>query len=62
MRVFRSDDIKGPYKDVADKDARTVINGKAGDAAGTTGMRLISYYKWSFADYGYTAQGLCYLP
>lgn len=57
MRIFRSKDIKGPYKDVADKDARTVVNGKAGDTAGTTGMRLMSYYKWSFADYGYTAQG-----
>lgn len=57
MRVFRSEDIKGPYKDVANKDARTVVNGKAGDTAGTTGMRLMSYYKWSFADYGYTAQG-----
>lgn len=57
MRVFRASDIKGPYKDVADKDARTVVNGKAGDTAGTTGMRLMSYYKWNFADYGYTAQG-----
>lgn len=57
MRVFRSKDIKGPYKDVADKDARTVVNPKAGDTAGTTGMRIMSYYKWSFADYGYTAQG-----
>lgn len=57
MRVFRASDIKGPYKDVANKDARTVVNGKAGDIAGTTGMRIISYYKWNFADYGYTAQG-----
>ena len=57
MRIFRSKDIKGPYKDVADKDARYALNNKAGDTAGTTGMRLMSYYKWSFADYGYTAQG-----
>ena len=57
MRVFRASDITGPYKDVANKDARTALNGKAGDTAGTTGMRLMSYYKWSFADYGYTAQG-----
>lgn len=57
MRVFRSKDIKGPYKDVADKDARYALNTKAGDTAGTTGMRIMSYYKWSFADYGYTAQG-----
>ncbi len=57
MRVFRSKDIKGPYEDVADKDARYALNTKAGDTAGTTGMRIMSYYKWSFADYGYTAQG-----
>lgn len=57
MRVFRASDIKGPYKDVADKDARTVLNSSAGNPAGTTGMRLMSYYKWNFADYGYTAQG-----
>ncbi len=57
MRIFRSKDIKGPYKDVAGKDARRVENSSAGATAGTTGMRLMSYYKWSFADYGYTAQG-----
>ena len=57
MRIFRSNDIKGPYKDVSDKDARTVVNTSAGNTTGTTGMRLMSYYKWSFADYGYTAQG-----
>lgn len=57
MRVFRSSDIKGPYKDVADKDARRVVNSQAGNTAGTTGMRIMSYYKWNFADYGYTAQG-----
>ncbi len=57
MRVFRSKDIKGPYKDVADKDARTVVNNRAGDTTGITGMRIMSYYKWGFADYGYTAQG-----
>ena len=57
MRIFRSKDIKGPYQDVLGKDARTVVNSKAGDTAGTTGMRLMSYYKWNFANYGYTAQG-----
>lgn len=57
MRIFRSEDIKGPYLDVKGNDARTVVNGKAGTTTGTTGMRLISYYKWNFADYGYTAQG-----
>lgn len=57
MRIFRASDIKGPYTDVAGKDARYAVNGKAGDTVGTTGMRLMSYYKWNFADYGYTAQG-----
>ena len=57
MRIFRSKDIKGPYTDVAGNDARTAVNAMAGSTIGTTGMRLMSYYKWSFADYGYTAQG-----
>ena len=59
MRVFRASDVKGPYKDVGDKDARRVLNSDAGDyeKRGTTGMRIMSYYKWNFADYGYTAQG-----
>ena len=54
MRVFSSDDIAGPYKDVAGNDAR---DGKAGDANGTVGERLMSYYKWSYLDKGYVAQG-----
>ncbi len=57
MRIFRSREVKGPYLDVLGKDARTVVNSKAGDTVGNTGMRLISYYKWNFAPYGYTAQG-----
>ena len=57
MRVFRADDIKGPYKDLAGNDARYVVNNRAGNTTGTTGMRIMSYYKWNFADYGYTAQG-----
>ena len=54
MRVFSSDDIAGPYKDVAGNDAR---DGKAGDVNGTVGERLMSYYKWSYLDKGYVAQG-----
>ncbi len=57
MRIFRSSDIKGPYTDVAGKDARQAVNTSAGNVTGSTGMRLMSYYKWNFADYGYTAQG-----
>lgn len=54
MRVFSSDDIAGPYKDVAGNDAR---DAKAGDVNGTVGERLMSYYKWSYLDKGYVAQG-----
>ena len=57
MRVFRSKAITGPYIDVAGKDARHAVNTSAGNVTGSTGMRLMSYYKWNFADYGYTAQG-----
>ena len=57
MRVFRSSDIKGPYFDVAGRDARYVVNGGAGNTNGSTGMRLMSYYQWAFQDYGHTASG-----
>lgn len=57
MRVFRSADIKGPYTDVAGRDARRVVNTQAGNTTGATGMRLMSYYQWSFQDYGHTASG-----
>ena len=65
MRVFSSDAITGPYKDVAGNDARygtetSVINKKAGgDGYGntTTGERLMSYYNWHYLDKGRVAQG-----
>lgn len=65
MRVFSSDKITGPYKDVAGNDARygtetSVINKKAGgDGYGntTTGERLMSYYNWHYLDKGRVAQG-----
>lgn len=58
MRVFSSDNITGPYTDLKGKDARygTSSTG-AGNTTGTTGDRLMSYYKWSFLEDGYTAQG-----
>lgn len=67
MRVFSSDNITGPYKDLKGQDARygtsssgydagTYSTG-AGNTTGTTGDRLMSYYKWSFLEDGYTAQG-----
>lgn len=65
MRVFSSDAIKGPYKDVAGNDARygtetSVINKNAGgDGYGNTatGERLMSYYNWHYLDKGRVAQG-----
>lgn len=67
MRIFSSDKITGPYKDLQGQDARygktssgytegTYSEG-AGATTGTTGSRLMSYYKWSFLKNGYTAQG-----
>ncbi len=67
MRIFSSDKITGPYKDLQGQDARfgnassgypqgTYSEG-AGNTTGTTGSRLMSYYKWSFLKNGYTAQG-----
>ena len=65
MRVFSSDAIMGPYKDVAGNDARygtetSVINKNAGgDGYGNTatGERLMSYYNWHYLDKGRVAQG-----
>ena len=65
MRVFSSNAITGPYKDVAGNDARfgsesSVINKYAGgDGYGntTTGERLMSYYDWHYLDKGRVAQG-----
>lgn len=66
MRVFSSENINGPYKDVAGNDARkgafdtetTSKNaGGDGNGNGTVGERLMSYYKWSYLDKGRVAQG-----
>ncbi len=65
MRVFSADKITGPYTDLSGEDARRgmststekAINSGAGSINGTTGTRLMSYYKWSFMDKGYVAQG-----
>lgn len=63
MRVFSSDKITGPYKDISGHDARygmynaDVINRGAGKINGSTGDRQMTYYKWNFMDYGYVAQG-----
>lgn len=66
MRVFSSENINGPYKDVAGNDARKGASntettsknaGGDGNGNGTVGERLMSYYKWSYLDKGYVAQG-----
>lgn len=72
MRVFSSDKITGPYKDLSGDDARyakknvastyesgtyTAITNNEDNINGTVGNRLMSYYKWNSMSDGYTAQG-----
>ena len=72
MRVFSSDKITGPYKDMSGDDARfakanvsstyekgtyNLIRNNEDNINGTIGNRLMSYYKWSFMSDGNTAQG-----
>ena len=58
MRVFASDSPTGPYVDMQSKDARySSTNITVGTINGNTGLRLMSYYKWSWMSYGYVAQG-----
>lgn len=72
MRVFSSDSITGPYKDLSGDDARfakrnvaasypqgtyNLITANEDNINGTIGNRLMSYYKWDFMDDGNTAQG-----
>lgn len=61
MRVFSSDAITGPYKDVSGKDARysSSNTGVGGTSYGnsTTGERLMSYYDWHYLDKGRVAEG-----
>ena len=63
MRVFRSKEITGPYVDESGEDARYPMaagdpgSSNAGNTNGHVGNRLMSYYKWSFMDYGYVAEG-----
>ena len=58
MRVFRSENVTGPYTDPSGNDARySSENTGAGNISGSVGVRLMSYYKWSHMSYGYCAQG-----
>lgn len=72
MRVFSSDNLTGPYKDLSGDDARyakknvastyeegtysTIVNNED-NINGTIGNRLMSYYKWDSMSDGNTAQG-----
>ncbi len=63
MRVFRAEEITGPYLDISGDDARYPLNSgdpgstATGDVNGTVGNKVMSYYKWSFAALGQVAQG-----
>lgn len=66
MRIFRSETVNGPYVDMTGDDARvayTSVNGDvqpgsaAGNINGKVGIKLMTYYKWSYAKYGQVAQG-----
>lgn len=57
MRIFRSNKINGPYADLSGNDARYPDSSRAGTINGSVGIRLMSYYKWSYMEYGYCAQG-----
>lgn len=52
MRVFRSENITGPY---VDKSGVNALRG--GNTVGNIGIRLMAGYKWSCNDVGYLAQG-----
>ena len=58
MRVFTSEKVTGPYKDISGNDARySSSNTSVGNVNGSVGLRLMSYYRWNHMSYGYTAQG-----
>lgn len=52
MRVFRSENPDGSYKDISGNAAL-----EGGAVNGNVGTRLMSYYKWSWWDYAHVAQG-----
>ena len=55
MRVFRSDNIAGPYVDAAGNLA--VSDGTVITDNGSTGLRVMSGYTWSWWDFSYISQG-----
>lgn len=63
MRVFRSEEITGPYLDMSGDDPRYPLNAgdpgsaAAGDTNGKVGIKLMSYYRWSYTKLAQVAQG-----
>ncbi len=53
MRYYRSETIDGTYADYNGAKATGVIS----NYYSIVGMRTMSYYKWSYMTYGYTAEG-----
>ena len=59
MRVFRSENITGPYTDSSGNSAiYTKYNGSDEEnIEGSVGNRLMTYYRWSYMEKGQVAQG-----
>lgn len=63
MRIFRSEDITGPYVDESGDYARYKLTDNvigstgAGNTTGTVGIRLMTYYKWNTMSVAQVAQG-----
>lgn len=63
MRIFRSEDITGPYVDMNGDDPRYPLNAgdpgttATGDVNGTVGIKLMGYYNWPYTKLAQVAQG-----
>lgn len=55
MRLFRATKPTGPYLDESGQDARSTRAGN--NINGNQGNRIMSYYRWSYMNKGYIAQG-----
>lgn len=55
MRVFRSENITGPYTDASGDDARFTAG--TNNINGTTGVKIFGNYKWNTMKVGNVAQG-----
>lgn len=57
MRVFRSKDVNGPYKDAAGNYATYTKAVGSNNTSGSVGVRIMSYYQWSCNNIAQVAQG-----